>query len=146
MNLVVTTDFSAESRRVLPIVRILARRLDARVTVLHVVQEFPLLPGDSPHASPLPAPAPQAEREQARRRLEAWVAEAGKGLAWDVEVVLARNVPQAIAAYVNKGDADLLVMATHGRSGLRRLVTGSVTEMVVRHSHVPVVCVPPPAE
>ena len=41
--------------------------------------------------------------------------------------------------------ADFVAMATHGRSGLRRLLLGSVAEQVVRHAHVPVVLYPPPA-
>jgi nucleotide-binding universal stress UspA family protein len=41
--------------------------------------------------------------------------------------------------------ADYLAMATHGRTGLRRLLLGSVAELVVRNSHVPVVLYPPPA-
>jgi nucleotide-binding universal stress UspA family protein len=36
-------------------------------------------------------------------------------------------------------------MATHGRSGLRRLLLGSVAEAVLRHAHVPVIVFPPPA-
>ena len=41
--------------------------------------------------------------------------------------------------------ADYIAMATHGRSGLRRLLLGSVAEQVIRHSHVPVIVYPPPA-
>jgi nucleotide-binding universal stress UspA family protein len=42
--------------------------------------------------------------------------------------------------------ADLLVMGTHGRSGFERLFLGSVTEKVIRTTHVPVLTVPPPVD
>ena len=47
--------------------------------------------------------------------------------------------------FAHKKKADYVAMATHGRTGLRRLLLGSVAEQVVRHAHVPVVLYPPPA-
>ena len=50
-----------------------------------------------------------------------------------------------ITEYTASRDIDLIVMGTHGRSGLRRLVLGSVAEKVLRATNVPVVMVPPAA-
>ena len=52
---------------------------------------------------------------------------------------------EAILSYVSENDIDLIVMGTHGRSGLSRVLLGSVTERVIRLSSVPVVAVPPHA-
>lgn len=48
---------------------------------------------------------------------------------------------EAIVEYVQREGVDLVAMGTQGRRGLRRFVTGSTTEHVVRHAHVPVVTV-----
>ncbi|MFB6171057.1 MAG: universal stress protein [Haloarculaceae archaeon] len=57
-----------------------------------------------------------------------------------------RGTPHAeIDAYVAAHDVDLVAMGTHGRSGLERLVLGSVTARVVRSAPVPVLAVPPDA-
>lgn len=53
---------------------------------------------------------------------------------------------QAIADYATANRADLIVMATHGRSGLSRWALGSVTDQVLQLSHVPVLIVRPPEE
>jgi nucleotide-binding universal stress UspA family protein len=48
-----------------------------------------------------------------------------------------------IAAFAKEGGHDLVVMGTHGRTGLRHLVIGSVAERVVREAHCPVLVVRP---
>ena len=50
-----------------------------------------------------------------------------------------------ILAEARASDVDLIVMGTHGRTGFRRLIIGSVTEAVMRHARVPVIAVPPHA-
>ena len=49
---------------------------------------------------------------------------------------------RVIRSYSADHDVDLIVMGTHGRSGVERYLIGSVTESVVRHAKVPVCCVP----
>ncbi|AGN01504.1 universal stress protein UspA-like protein [Salinarchaeum sp. Harcht-Bsk1] len=68
-----------------------------------------------------------------------------RGEARDVEVVgaVASGAPgPTILEYCEDEPIDLVVMGTHGRSGLDRYLLGSVTEHVVRHGDVPVFCVP----
>jgi nucleotide-binding universal stress UspA family protein len=48
-----------------------------------------------------------------------------------------------ILSYAEKTNVDLIVMSTHGRSGLSRFFYGSVAEKVVRHSRIPVLLVAP---
>jgi nucleotide-binding universal stress UspA family protein len=60
-----------------------------------------------------------------------------------IEGTVAQGVPHhAILDYVDENDVDLVVMGTHGRTGLDRYLLGSVTEKVVRLSEVPVLTVP----
>jgi len=48
-----------------------------------------------------------------------------------------------ITDFVAENGIDLIVMSTHGRSGLQRFFIGSVTDRVIRFSHVPVLAIPP---
>lgn len=74
----------------------------------------------------------------------------GMAHAADVETVegtIAQGTPhRAILDYVQEYDIDMVVMGTHGRTGLDRLLLGSVTEKVVRMSPVPVLTVSRPPE
>ena len=64
-----------------------------------------------------------------------------------IEGVVAQGTPhQAILEYVDEHDIDLVVMGTHGRTGLDRYLLGSVTENVIRLSDAPVLTVPLSAE
>jgi len=60
-----------------------------------------------------------------------------------VTEVLQGGVPETITAYADEYGMDLVVMPTHGRTGIERLLLGSVTENVVRHSSVPVLTIDP---
>jgi nucleotide-binding universal stress UspA family protein len=64
-----------------------------------------------------------------------------------VEGAVARGTPhRAILDYADEYDIDLVVMGTHGRTGLDRYLLGSVTEKVVRLSDVPVLTVRMPSQ
>ena len=59
-------------------------------------------------------------------------------------VILEGNPAQAIIDYAEKNGIDLIVMTTHGRSGVTRFALGSVTDKVTRTVSVPVLVVAPP--
>ena len=86
---------------------------------------------------------PEVEKMSALSVLE----EQAKILPPDVEVSVfvntSRKVDQAVADYAEENDVDLIVLSTHGRSGVRRLLLGSVAEGIIRHSKVPVLSIPP---
>jgi nucleotide-binding universal stress UspA family protein len=60
--------------------------------------------------------------------------------------VLEGSVAQGLIDYVNKNDVDLIVIATHGRSGIGRWVWGSVAERILHSSVVPVLIVTPSSQ
>ena len=79
------------------------------------------------------------------KELQKLAVELGRDLCPTAEVIDAVDVAGTIVAEAQKCGASYVAMATHGRAGLRRLLLGSVAELVIRHSHVPVIIYPPPA-
>jgi nucleotide-binding universal stress UspA family protein len=120
-TLVFPTDFSDCSRHVGTRAADVARHFRARVHVVHV---------DEPVAPPTPA-----------ARLAGAAADLGPDV--DVTTAMTSGVPaHAICDYAQRIGADLIVMGTHGRTGVSRAVLGSVAEAVVRHARCPVMTIP----
>ena len=120
-TVVFPTDFSDCSRHAGEQAANVARHFGARLHVIHV---------DPPVTAPTPASR---------------VAKAAAELGSDLELTTATTagVPaHAICAYAQRIGADLIVMGTHGRTGVSRAVLGSVAEAVVRHSRCPVMTIP----
>lgn len=142
-GILLTTDLSIESKRAFAPVRALAKRLQLDVTMLSVVEDVPF----EAMAAGLMAVYP--DRSQVRRdheqALNQLAGEVGRDVCTNCVVLEAADVPGAIVNYAKKHNVEYIAMATHGRSGLRRLLLGSIAEQVVRHSHVPVLLYPPPA-
>lgn len=70
------------------------------------------------------------------------IAEAGAAAGVNVTTAVIRGVPyEEILDYTDENDIDLIVMGTHGRTGLRHFLLGSVAERVIRHTPVPVLLV-----
>ncbi|MFB6092114.1 MAG: universal stress protein [Haloquadratum sp.] len=91
--------------------------------------------------SPSSGLAPEAWREAELERAESAVEETIERLPDDVELdrTVRMGIPQdEILDLIDELGADVVVMGTHGRSGLDRYLVGSVTERIVRHSPVPV--------
>jgi len=83
--------------------------------------------------------------DQGRQAIEGVHSQARAADVDTIEGVIARGDPhQAILDYVSAEDIDLVVMGTHGRTGLDHYLIGSVTEKVVRLADVPVLTVPLP--
>lgn len=83
-----------------------------------------------------------ALEERANAAVDAIADQAESASISQVETAVQFGYPhEAIRAYVEDNDIDLIVMATHGRSGIERYLLGSVTEKIVRTSPVPVMTV-----
>jgi nucleotide-binding universal stress UspA family protein len=139
-SILVATDFSDCSTAAAGYAAELAGQLGASITLVTVVDTGPLL-GQWGAAIPLKDAAVQVVAN-AKKQLEEFGRKhfAGLGKAgWDVrEGSPASEILNAAAA----ADADLIVMGTHGRTGLSRFLVGSTAERVVRTSPVPVTVVP----
>lgn len=145
-HILVATDLSPEAMSCVPSVADLARSLNARITLLHVVESFEAIPHGSPLAPPLGPAASGEEVAAARAKLEERRTSYGSDLTIDVGLVAGGEAAKEITAYADQNDVDLIAMTTHGRTGFRRMVLGSVAEAVIRHSPVPVLVLPLPKE
>jgi nucleotide-binding universal stress UspA family protein len=141
-GIVLTTDLSDESKRAFAPVRMLAKQLNLRVSMLAVVENLPFEATGGGLMAVYPDPV-QVKQEW-QKVLAGLADQFGRDLCDETVVLEAADVPRAIVDFAHKKKADFVAMATHGRSGLRRLLLGSVAEQVVRHAHVPVVLYPPP--
>ncbi len=135
-------DFSDASRAAMEVAVDLARRMGARLTLLHA---YPVPGYTFPDGSVVASPRMLQElAEQATRHLAEWQRQAQALGAPEVAIHTAVGEPAAeIVAWAKEQKLDLLVLGTHGRTGLEHALMGSVAERVVRRAHVPVLTVHP---
>jgi nucleotide-binding universal stress UspA family protein len=143
-RILVPTDFSDTADQALRYASGLARALGAKITVLYA----------DPFVPPIDFTATVGAWDEFS--FVSMQARAQDHLRSDAEANIDPAVPYDIAIRVDPAldgilaearatEADLIVMGTHGRTGVRRLVIGSVTEAVMRCAKVPVIAVPPHA-
>ena len=124
----------------------LAKALGAKVTIITVTERFPVyaegLTVGYAMSEPLMAEYAGGQKEAAKAILSAAKQSAEQvGLSPDTVHVENAQPAEAIIQAAKSRDCDLIVMASHGRRGLGRLVLGSVTSEVLAHSPVPVLVV-----
>ena len=137
-RILVPTDGSECADRAVEHAIDIAAQYDAEVHALSVVDTR-----DIGHSAPAISPqqVEQTLRERAESVVEA-VAERAADAGVDAVTAIEPGVPDdAIIEYATANDCDLVVMGTHGRTGLERYLLGSVTERTVRRSTVPVLTV-----
>jgi nucleotide-binding universal stress UspA family protein len=144
MRLLVATDFSPSADAAATLAQSIAKAMDAKVIVLHVLDLAPIMTAWS---------TPVITGEQfppgvAAELLDRIRNDAGQRLAREADrypratTLIVEGAPRTtIVDSAMELHADLIVMGTQGRSGLDRVLLGSVAEHVVRHSAVPVLTV-----
>ena len=141
-RIVVGIDFSDGSDVAMEQALSLAAVFKATVDIVHVLDPIVLRPvATSGVASLADAPAlvDQIDRALASRATKA----AELGVACQTKL-LEGHPAQEIVEYANKTGADMIVVGTHGRTGIQHAVLGSVAERVVQRSTCPVVVIPRP--
>jgi nucleotide-binding universal stress UspA family protein len=146
-GIVCGVDFSEPSRVALRQAVAMAKRLGERLTLVHVFQApvYPL-----PEGVLLPTPRELVDlNERVDRALAEWKAEAERMGATQVTAVALQGAPwRALVDYASEQGSALIVVGTHGHTGIRHLLLGSVAERVVRLAACPVLTVraPEPAQ
>lgn len=153
-RVIVPLDGSEESERALGYAVEIAHKFNAPVTLLRaydgsertvqllaMMQAEPIPATVDPNTVDAVAEAAEAEGTEARRYLMRQLRKlAGQQLTVDI-IVLDSPSAEAILEEARRTPGTLIVMATHARRGLERLLFGSVADAVVRHAHVPVLLV-----
>jgi universal stress protein A len=137
-NVIVPVDFSPTSRLAVDHGVFLARKFRARLTLLHVVESL------SPLAGSFMIETTGVEKEQEEQALRMLSSLLGSEDQDDLDLrVDIRNgdIKDEIPAAIRDEKADLVVMGTHGRGLLARLLIGSITETLLRKLPVPVLTV-----
>jgi nucleotide-binding universal stress UspA family protein len=128
------TDFSDPSYKGLTAAVELGRQFSAEVTLIHVISPMPVAPLShefSTVTTEVKAYLDQVEKS-AKEELNRLITKHGSTDLQMTGVVRSGEAAEEIANYAKAGGSDLIVISTHGHSGWKRLVTGSVAEKVVR--------------
>lgn len=137
-NVLFLTDFSEPSEAALPFAITIARAYGAKVHGFHV-----LLPTPSAYTTPeFTVAAIEAEEESAQsglQRLESQLA----GIPHEASVERGEAVWPSVERIIQDAKIDLVVLGTHGRTGARKLLLGSVAEEMFRRLAVPVLTIGP---
>jgi nucleotide-binding universal stress UspA family protein len=138
-------DFSDASRAAMEVAADLARRFGADLVLLHA---YPIPGYTFPDGSVMASPKMMQDlADQAERHIEEWRADAQR-LAGPQAVSAEKAIGEPAAeilAWAARHGVDLLVLGTHGRTGLEHALMGSIAERVVRRAHCPVLTVRPHA-
>ena len=136
----VPLDGSRIAEAVLPVFLPMARPLQIEVALVRVV--VPAFESSAVDESPEALEASQQAKEHKRQEAIEYLRAVAATPAFDgfrvVTTVRSGEAPHEIIAAATEMQADVIAMTTHGRTGLRRLLFGSVAEAVLRTSHVPV--------
>jgi len=133
-NIVLATDFSDVSEKAFHYATAIARLLGSKIYVVHVVP---------PETSFIPEfPRDQLEQEAMRKLATLGSRSALEQVAHET-VLRTGPVWSALSAVIREENIELVVLGTHGRGGVKKLVLGSVAEEVVRRASCPVITVGP---
>ena len=139
-NILFLTDFSEPSQAALPFAVAMAREFGAKVHALHVLAPDPYVYA---YAAPETiAVAIEAQEEAAEAEMQQVAAQFGV-VPHDVAVMRGAGVWPALEQAIVDWSADLIVLGTHARTGLHKLMLGSVAEEIFRRSPIPVLTIGP---
>ena len=139
-RILVPVDFSPHSMRAVRFARDWAARFKAAVCLLHVVEPVNTVAPFGAAEMTMPAPPPDL-RKRAGTELEQ-LAKKEFPRSKNVSTLIREGVPyDSIVAAARKLKSDLIIISTHGRTGLMRVLMGSTAERIVRHAPCPVLTV-----
>jgi nucleotide-binding universal stress UspA family protein len=142
-KILVCLDGSKLAEQVLPYVSQTASRFGSKVELFQAMKVPTVSVPGEPELVPVEHDEIRSEEAEAADYLE-HVASSLREKGLEVECVIVHGNPaEAIVAYAQNHEVDLIAIATHGRSGLGRLVFGSVADSVLRQSGLPILLIKP---
>lgn len=144
-NILITTDGSDLARKGIEAGLQLAQTLGAKATILTVSEPLTPSAARAATAAGLEDPITSYEREldaDMQRRLTAFTdTHVGLDVPIDLRHEVDEHPAEAIVRVAEIGKHDLIVMASHGRRGLRKMILGSQTSEVLVHTKIPVLVI-----
>lgn len=146
-TILLPTDFSECAGYALSYATSLARQAGAQIICVHVIEPVVPTVGYTGMAEPLPIADISEQLEDSAERELPKIAGCEECAGLEVEDVIAHgDAASEIVRVAGERKVDLIVIASHGRTGLGRILFGSTAESVVRHAPCPVLVVKPPEE
>lgn len=145
-SLLCPTDFSDPSLEGIKTAGELALKFSAEIILIHVVAPIPVFSMPEPNLAPVfDAPAYQTEiSKSAEKRLQALANDNfPEEIRYRTRVIVGDPAGE-IVDFARREAVDVIVISTHGHTGWRRLLVGSVTEKVIRYAACYVLSVPAP--
>lgn len=136
-TILVPTDFTPCAEYAVQYSQLIARRLEARVFLLHSWNQ----PYSRWEDLEDPKRVPSKLEQAARSKLDALVQDARTQQTNAEGLFYLGEASASILRAVDEIAADLIIVGTHGRRGFKRLLEGSVAEYVTRHSNCPVLAI-----
>jgi len=135
-------DLSESSAKIVPYVQTVAKKFDSEIHILFVARILDYFTGIY-----VPAPSITTMEKDiidgAEKRLYEFMDEHFRAFANAKTAVVAGDASEEIIKYIEDRHIDLVIMGTHGRKGLDKVIFGSVAERVVKTAPVPVMVVNP---
>lgn len=131
-HIVVGTDGSDCAKLATDKAMALAKNQGAALTAVFVVTPYPYLMASEKQKFT------ESAKLVAEKTFEELTAQAGSGVSFNGKVIEAKSAEQAIEQVISETGADLLVVGSHGHSGLNRLLLGSVASKLITSSTIPV--------
>lgn len=138
-QILVPVDFSEHSRKSLRYARPFAEQFGASMSLLHVIEPM-VFPGEFAYAPVEPEDMDEQRMAKARQQLKKMAEELAATVPVESSVRLGRAWKEIVDTARTK-EVDLLIISTHGYTGLKYALLGSVAEKIVRHSPCPVLVV-----
>ena len=135
-------DFSESSDKIVPYVQAVAERFGAQIHILFAARVFD-------HFTSIYVPHPSINKfekeliDGAEKRLYEFVDQHFKEFPHTKTSVVAGDPSEEVLNYIKEHEIDLVIMGTHGRKGMDKIIFGSVAERVVKSAPVPVMVVNP---
>lgn len=138
-SILLPTDGSQLSERATQTAIEFARIHGARITAVSVVQPLPFVPLADAAVLPNPGVFDQEVRRSVQAGLDKVLAAASAaGIECDIVMGEAISPYEVIVKTAEERHCDIILMASHGRTGLNKLFLGSETQKVLAHTHLPV--------
>jgi nucleotide-binding universal stress UspA family protein len=143
---IVPLDLSDESEAILPPLESIARLFQTRIKLVHVVEPILGITGGVPaYPTTMTPDLVESTRTRAEQALEQIAGRLrSRGLQVSVQVVFSMGVAGAVIELLESEGAQFVALTTHGATGFRRLLLGSVADKIIRATDRPVLILQPP--